>query len=229
MKTFCDEERALLAAIHADPREDTPRLVYADWLDEHDCSDLAEMIRLGIEAAKTRTPPQCVPRIRELGRRLLRKYVSPLPNRMRGAGWERGLPLIGLTVDVREVNYRQILDGTRGLYVLVLGIRHETTAGLRAMLSHPALAQTLRLWIKPSSRFTPEDVRVIAEWPRLRLLEQLSFTERPVSPTVTDAVLSVLAPIITVGWWEHGFRTAIDSDRPSTWPTRYAQSATRKG
>jgi uncharacterized protein (TIGR02996 family) len=29
------EERALLAAIVAHPEEDTPRLVYADWLDEH--------------------------------------------------------------------------------------------------------------------------------------------------------------------------------------------------
>ena len=29
------EERALLAAIVANPDDDTPRLVYADWLDEH--------------------------------------------------------------------------------------------------------------------------------------------------------------------------------------------------
>ena len=29
------EERALLSAIIADPDDDTARLVYADWLDEH--------------------------------------------------------------------------------------------------------------------------------------------------------------------------------------------------
>src|SRR5207248_10529310 len=29
------DERALLAAICAEPEEDTPRLAYADWLDEH--------------------------------------------------------------------------------------------------------------------------------------------------------------------------------------------------
>lgn len=29
------DEHALLAAIIAHPDEDTPRLVYADWLDEH--------------------------------------------------------------------------------------------------------------------------------------------------------------------------------------------------
>lgn len=32
------DEPALLAAVHADPADDTPRLVYADWLDEH-CAD----------------------------------------------------------------------------------------------------------------------------------------------------------------------------------------------
>ncbi len=39
----CD---ALLAAILAHPDDDTPRLVYADWLDEHDEPDRAEFIRI---------------------------------------------------------------------------------------------------------------------------------------------------------------------------------------
>lgn len=40
------DEDALLAAILADPDEDTPRLVYADWLQEHGDADRAEFIRL---------------------------------------------------------------------------------------------------------------------------------------------------------------------------------------
>jgi len=43
------EERALLAAIIAHPDEDTPRLVYADWLQEHDQPERAEHIRLSIQ------------------------------------------------------------------------------------------------------------------------------------------------------------------------------------
>jgi uncharacterized protein (TIGR02996 family) len=39
------DEEALLAAIAANPHEDTPRLVYADWLDEHDQPIRAEFIR----------------------------------------------------------------------------------------------------------------------------------------------------------------------------------------
>jgi uncharacterized protein (TIGR02996 family) len=50
---------ALLRAIEADPDDDTPRLVYADWLDEHAESDAdrarAELIRVQCELA--RTPP----------------------------------------------------------------------------------------------------------------------------------------------------------------------------
>ncbi|AWM41472.1 hypothetical protein GobsT_74790 [Gemmata obscuriglobus] len=40
------DEDALLAAIAAHPSEDTPRLAYADWLDEHDRPIRAEFIRL---------------------------------------------------------------------------------------------------------------------------------------------------------------------------------------
>ncbi len=43
------DEAALLAAIHANPDEDTPRLVYADWLDEHGQPERAEFIRVQIE------------------------------------------------------------------------------------------------------------------------------------------------------------------------------------
>jgi uncharacterized protein (TIGR02996 family) len=46
------DERALLAAITADPAADTARLVYADWLDEHDRPARAEFIRTQVEAGR---------------------------------------------------------------------------------------------------------------------------------------------------------------------------------
>ena len=49
------DETALLAAIRTNPDEDTPRLVFADWLDEHDQPERAEFIRLQCEVA--RLPP----------------------------------------------------------------------------------------------------------------------------------------------------------------------------
>lgn len=49
---------ALLASILAAPDEDTPRLVYADWLDENDQSAYAEFIRAQIELAHMAHEPQ---------------------------------------------------------------------------------------------------------------------------------------------------------------------------
>jgi uncharacterized protein (TIGR02996 family) len=43
------QDRAFLDAIIEDPEDDTPRLVYADWLDEQGDSKRAELIRLQIE------------------------------------------------------------------------------------------------------------------------------------------------------------------------------------
>ncbi len=44
---------ALLRAIIDNPAEDTPRLVFADWLDENDEPERAEFIRLQIELARS--------------------------------------------------------------------------------------------------------------------------------------------------------------------------------
>jgi uncharacterized protein (TIGR02996 family) len=43
---------ALLAAIRASPADDAPRLVYADWLDEHGQPQRAEFIRVQCELAR---------------------------------------------------------------------------------------------------------------------------------------------------------------------------------
>jgi uncharacterized protein (TIGR02996 family) len=56
------EELALVDAIHAAPRSDSPRLAYANWLENHGAADYAEFIRLQCErpyvAISTRnTPP----------------------------------------------------------------------------------------------------------------------------------------------------------------------------
>src|SRR6476659_5225140 len=45
------EGDSLYQAIYANPDDDTPRLVYADWLDEHDQPERAEFIRVQIELA----------------------------------------------------------------------------------------------------------------------------------------------------------------------------------
>lgn len=46
-----DERLAFIASICTDPGDDTPRLVFADWLQERGEEDLAEFIRLQVELA----------------------------------------------------------------------------------------------------------------------------------------------------------------------------------
>lgn len=43
---FCDDEMAMITAIHDDPKNDVRRLAYADWLAAHGHEDLAELIGL---------------------------------------------------------------------------------------------------------------------------------------------------------------------------------------
>jgi uncharacterized protein (TIGR02996 family) len=52
-----NDEAALLAAIVANPDEDTPRLVLADWYQENDQAERAEFIRVQVELARLWAPP----------------------------------------------------------------------------------------------------------------------------------------------------------------------------
>jgi uncharacterized protein (TIGR02996 family) len=71
------EQDALLAAIFAAPADDTPRLVYADWLEEHGEPEYAEFIRLQIACARQPNPVPRRPferREREVWKKLKRKW-----------------------------------------------------------------------------------------------------------------------------------------------------------
>jgi uncharacterized protein (TIGR02996 family) len=115
MKSFHPEELALLAAIHAEPRDDMPRLVYADWLDEHD-DPRGEFIRLHVAwsvsnpgiAPPTRgklTDPAA--RIRKLEVVNRRKWLRTIPSDIRPrcdlthGPFLWGLPWIDIHVDHR--------------------------------------------------------------------------------------------------------------------------------
>lgn len=52
--TLSTDELGFLNSIRDEPEDDTVRLVYADWLDEHDEPDRAELIRVQCELGKDR-------------------------------------------------------------------------------------------------------------------------------------------------------------------------------
>jgi uncharacterized protein (TIGR02996 family) len=53
-----EEEVALIRSIVANPDDDAPRLVYADWLDEHEQADRAQFIRLQCQIETLRVEEQ---------------------------------------------------------------------------------------------------------------------------------------------------------------------------
>jgi uncharacterized protein (TIGR02996 family) len=94
------EERALLAAIIANPEEDTPRLVYADWLQEHDRPERAELIRAQIGLARSRDDDAALrqrnlwnARVRLLLRTHSKQWRKELPrvSRVNWGAFDRGM------------------------------------------------------------------------------------------------------------------------------------------
>jgi uncharacterized protein (TIGR02996 family) len=74
-----DERRALMAAIIANPDEDTPRLAFADWLQEHgDKHDRAraEFIRLQIEAFPLPKGDESRAKLEKQAAALAKKYAK---------------------------------------------------------------------------------------------------------------------------------------------------------
>src|SRR4051794_29804027 len=80
---------ALLAEILTHPDEDAPRLVYADWLDDHGDADRATFIRIQVRHAWIHNSLQLVPyweeraatdgQVRELLTRHREEWMASLP------------------------------------------------------------------------------------------------------------------------------------------------------
>jgi uncharacterized protein (TIGR02996 family) len=83
--------QAFLDAIVADIDDDSPRLIYADWLDEQGDSDRAEFIRVQVERARLPTWDAAQVRLRLREQELLEqhgeRWLAELPA-IRGVKWE---------------------------------------------------------------------------------------------------------------------------------------------
>jgi uncharacterized protein (TIGR02996 family) len=88
------DENALLDAIWEHPHEDTPRLMYADWLDEHGQLERARFIRLQCELARLddddSSRPGLLKRESGLWNAHRRLYRQGLPERLRQYPFQRG-------------------------------------------------------------------------------------------------------------------------------------------
>jgi uncharacterized protein (TIGR02996 family) len=89
------EQAALLAAIVAEPDDDTPRLVYADWLEEHSDAEQAAFIRDSIKLSLTKPTAKSwktlYNRLWNLERDSGRKWLKPLGIESGAPNFTRGL------------------------------------------------------------------------------------------------------------------------------------------
>jgi uncharacterized protein (TIGR02996 family) len=194
---------ALLAAVCDAPDDDAPRLVYADWLDEHGDADRAEFIRLQIERSRL---PERDPRASALEARaddLLRAHDhawrAELPAWAREVRFERGFvgrlacPLgaflkgaAGLfrRAPVRAVRLRNADDGQAAalaasahlarLAELEVEDSRMTPAGWRPLLSSPGLGGLPKL-VLDANHLTPDEVGTLAASPHLTRLASLTL------------------------------------------------------
>jgi uncharacterized protein (TIGR02996 family) len=190
-----DDRRALMAAIIANPDEDTPRLALADWLDEHgDEHDRARAAFIRAQIAAAKRPPEPLQPVPDPAH--LPEWVKPLaPFAVKVFGvspteidWNRGL-LRYLMVRTAEFMNRecqkQLPDALAAVGVESFHF-YSATARFKVLASAPAIR-----WTSQVSYPEPDDAVLAAfgaapEWAHL---SGLSFG----AAKVTDAGLKAFA------------------------------------
>ncbi|MBA4189684.1 MAG: hypothetical protein C0467_16995 [Planctomycetaceae bacterium] len=187
------DEEALRRSIIAQPEEDTPRMVYADWLQENDRCEEAEFIRVGcrLEATSPDHPdyPEWLARQDELTIWLATHVDAPklkFADGLEGsgeAGWwritRRGFPRY---VDF-DGNHHHGAKAMRALAASVekafetlptrwLAVRSITNEQLAELLRQPVIAKLDRLTVQLYAQAEANDdaARLIADCPHLRNL-----------------------------------------------------------
>lgn len=179
------DEAALFAAVLAEPEDDTPRLVYADWLDEHGRTDRADLIRVQCWLEQTRRQMGAIwpSRVRWAERR---EQLSPLAERIRGE-----LPTFPYLTwgpvtrgFVGEVKFHIYIDqippfvGFSPLVTVRVSFRPRPS-GLAPLLAWSGLTTVPRIVVEP----TEEDDRWITQ------LVQHAWGGRPHSLDLSPAAL----------------------------------------
>src|SRR5579883_238929 len=184
------EQEAVLEAIFDLPEDDTPRLAYADWLDEHGQSARAEFIRVQVELAqlaesrekRTKTQEKRITKLAARVRELLDQHSDE---------WLAGLAAIQPVIDETEFE-RGFLARVRMTGIAV------TDDHLRHLAGAPEI-QELTL---DDSRVTDEG---LARLKPLRNLRELRLSNTAVTPAALKR-LAVLPKLVEVYHYDWGHR-----------------------
>ena len=197
-ESFSEHELRLLDAIHGDPRNDSPRFAYANWLADSDHADLAEFVRLqctepyilldtgggarprlsGGNYWMEREDPVRTHRAIELLKRL--HGSRRFPNARFWTEYYRGLPLYEASFDDHYLpeSPEDVYASPSPLarYRLIL-----STSRLADWLAHPIMRFVENLRIRPvleglaPTVLTPDDVLGLAACPFIDRLQEIAL------------------------------------------------------
>lgn len=199
------DEAALLAACLGAPDAATPRLIYADWLEEYGCAEVAEFIRLECDPRVHETPTavqrdRCLPSARDYWRPRLggfgrgpfrRSFDRGLPTRVvvnlqkiadgpASANWSRQLAFC-TTLSLRHP--REAATGLCQAMMQEMGRRRRdqpVTAFVVELAGCPALSAVSTLHLSDAA-IGPEGAAALAGSPHLRRLRSLSLSRAMIS------------------------------------------------
>jgi uncharacterized protein (TIGR02996 family) len=166
-------EDALLKAVIAEPDDDSPRLIYADWLEENGQEARAEFIRVQVALAWSREGSREYRELEARAEKLQRKHdiiwAGPFREATTHWGYYRGF-IHHTTLSLRSfVNHRELLFAHSPLQGIEIRGARNTLKQL------PAMPQLLRIQTISLAyeRLDDEDAQALARCPYLKCLIQL--------------------------------------------------------
>jgi uncharacterized protein (TIGR02996 family) len=187
---------ALLAAIRADPDDDTARLVYADWAQENGQTERAEFIRAQIEAARAEP---FGPQFRKAARRadeLLKAHQLAWTRHLHGAfvewpRFERGFVTQLAVEPIQFVPRAEALFDMEPVQALKL-FRFASTGSptpFGPVFELPRLRQIRRVELSSRLFSDEEEYRDLFGCRHLAGLRELALGDNPVPPQLLSALL----------------------------------------
>ena len=199
-----DDRTALLRAVLAVPDDDTPRLVYADWLDEHGDPARAEFIRLQCRIAEREQAahvswkdPDRI-RERELEAKDRSRWQAELGS-FRGLYWHefrRGFPGLSVTSVVTLNRSAKMLAGVTPVEIVRVGIVTEDEA--RSFGRSPVFAgvRDLSVDYPTGADFVHDPLRVVLGSSHLAGLRVLRVGSLANGDSVAEAVAGAELPAL---------------------------------
>jgi uncharacterized protein (TIGR02996 family) len=186
-----DEDR-LLDAIRDEPDEDLPRLIYADWLDDHRQPERAELIRVQCVLAGERPTTKARGREKALLAAHEGEWMGALAL-LPGLSFQRGMAAVEWKSPKQFVEGAEFLTAAGDpAWVVERRLKLDRFTvdepGLEALVRDPHFALLTHLELEGREKLTAASARVIAESPLSAHLRGLALENAELGPAGAKAL-----------------------------------------